>query len=674
MGSVYFNQPEYLSIAVDLAAKATVLFLAAMVASRLLARASAAVRHRAWCLAFCGVLLLPLLPFVVPQWTIAVLPAGPSVAGASASHAVVLAEADAGQLGWQNAEGAPLAQEAGTLGASGGPFATNGTLRTSADGSNVPMGLWIWCAGAIVLLLPLLAGGVHAALLRRGARPVRDAHWLRLAQDAAGTLGVRASVRLLVASSDTIPITWGALRPTVLLPASCDGWSEERKRLVLLHEFAHIKRLDLPWQWLARLACVVYWFHPLAWYALHRLQIEREQACDDCVIRAGEKASDYALELVNIAESYQAPQLAAALAMARSSKLEGRVKALLDQGRSHLPLGRRTGWGMLFGVVVLAAAVAAVRPVAGSAQAGQAPSPPESNATATPQEAPEPAAQASSEESPSASLSEEEKEAITLRNLKAITWAIHNYAEANNSEWPPAAVPNDNLPPEKRLSGFVLLLPYLGLAPSYITKDNPNPVWDRWQEELKKQNEAAKKLYATIDLTKAWNDPVNLPAAKTLVPLLVTPSGTPLRDERGFAVTHFAFVRGSEESPGNRDDGAFPLVGAEKLAILDIKDGTVNTLGIGEIHDHLGPWTAAGASSARLVLRPDGKPKEPTFGSQYEGCAHFAMCDSWTFFLDMAGTDRHVLKKAASRSGREAFSMSKLSHYRKAADWKELRK
>lgn len=670
MGSEYFNQLDHLPIAVDLAAKTTVLFLAAVVASRFLARASAAVRHRVWCLAFCGVLLLPLLPFVVPQWTIAVLPAGPAVAGASASQAVVSAEADAGLLGWQNAEGALLAQDVGTLGASGDPFATNGTSRTSADDSNVPMGLWIWCAGAIVLLLPLLAGGVHAALLRRDARPVRDAHWLRLAQDAARTLGVRSSVRLLVASSDTIPITWGVLRPTVLLPASCDGWSEQRKRLVLLHEFAHIKRLDLPWQWLARLACVFYWFHPLAWYALHRLRIEREQACDDCVIRAGEKASDYASELVNIAESYQAPQLAAGLAMAGSSKLEGRVRALFDQGRSHLPLGRRTGWGMLLGIVVLATALAAVRPVAGSARAPQTSSLPKSNATAAPQEAPEPAAQASSEESPSAPLSEEEKEAITLRNLKAVVWAVHNYAGANNSEWPPAAVPNDNLPPEKRLSGFVLLLPYLGIAPDYITKDNPNPVWDRWQEELKKQNEAAKKLYATIDLTKAWDDPVNLPATKTLVPLFLTPSGAPLRDERGFAVTHFAFVRGSEKSADNRDDGAFPLVGAEKLAVLDIKDGTVYTLGIGEIHDHLGPWTAAGSSTARLVLHPDGKPKEPTFGSQYEGCAHFAMCDSWTFFLDMAGTDRDVLKRAASRSGRETFPMSELSHYQKATDRK----
>ncbi len=595
----HLDQINHLRFGVDIAAKATILFFAAMVASRLLARASAAVRHRIWCLTFCGVLLLPVLPFVVPEWTIAVLPGEPAVSGQVASGAEVSADADVRQLGWQDGEEGS-AFEGVDLAASAYGGSANEAARASENGAHAPVGLLIWLVGAILLSLPLMAGIIHALLLQRTARRVYDADWLRLAEDAACVLRVRSPVRLLVAAGDTIPVTWGVLRPTVLLPAASDQWNEERRRLVLLHEFAHIKRLDLPWQWLARLACVLCWFHPLAWYALHRLRIEREQACDDCVIRAGEKASSYATELVSIAESYWTPQIASGLAMARSSKLEGRVSALFDQSRSHSPLGRRAGWGMLAGVVVLAGMVAAVRPVAGSAQALQAPSRPSPMATDTLTEASEPAAQASVQGSPSASLSEEEKEAFTIRSLQAIGWALHNYADAND-------------------------------------------------------------------------DPVNQPAAKTLVTLLVTPSGAPFRDERGFAVSHFAFARGSDQSPRDRDDGAFPLVGAEKLAILDIKDGTSNTLGVGQIHDQLGPWIAAGSSTARRALHPKAKPQEPTFGSQYEGCAYFATCDAAPFFLDMASTDRDVLTKVATRSGRELVQYSELSRYRKVSNWQKSR-
>ena len=57
-----------------------------------------------------------------------------------------------------------------------------------------------------------------------------------------------------------------------------------------------------------------------------------------------------------------ASRLVAGVAMARSSKLEGRVRAIFDQTRSHSPLDRHTSRCMLALVLTLAAAVAAVRP------------------------------------------------------------------------------------------------------------------------------------------------------------------------------------------------------------------------------------------------------------------------------------------------------------------------
>ncbi len=161
-----------------------------------------------------------------------------------------------------------------------------------------------------------------------------------------------------------MPLTWGWWRPVILLPAQADEWSPERRRVVLLHELAHVKRWDCLTQMMAWLACAVYWFNPLVWVAARRMCIERERACDDLVLDGGCKASDYAAHLVEIARTFRRVPQVAAIAMARSSRLEGRIAAIVDGSRA-----RRAPRALLVGlccVAVLAfvAAVAAQKPEA----------------------------------------------------------------------------------------------------------------------------------------------------------------------------------------------------------------------------------------------------------------------------------------------------------------------
>ena len=118
-------------------------------------------------------------------------------------------------------------------------------------------------------------------------------------------------------------------------------------RVVLLHELAHIRRRDCLVHCLAQAALALHWCNPMMWMALARLRAERERACDDLVLVAGTRGSDYAEHLLDIARQFRRQRMGvAAVAMARPSELEGRLLAILDPLRSRRPTDRaRLGLG-----------------------------------------------------------------------------------------------------------------------------------------------------------------------------------------------------------------------------------------------------------------------------------------------------------------------------------------
>jgi beta-lactamase regulating signal transducer with metallopeptidase domain len=85
-------------------------------------------------------------------------------------------------------------------------------------------------------------------------------------------MGIRRRVTLILGSDDCLLVTWGALRPVILLPRVAQGWREDRALVVLQHEFAHIARGDWPVQMIAEGLRAVYWFNPLFWIACRRLR------------------------------------------------------------------------------------------------------------------------------------------------------------------------------------------------------------------------------------------------------------------------------------------------------------------------------------------------------------------------------------------------------------------
>ncbi len=144
-----------------------------------------------------------------------------------------------------------------------------------------------------------------------------------------------------------------AAGPVILLPEASAIWRPDRLQMVLAHELAHVRRHDLCWRLAATLACCLFWFHPLAWWAAAQQRKESEMACDDLVLRNYSSAA-YAEELVGVAREVSGyPTPAALMAMARPGELERRLVAVLDP---HRP--RRTVSALRVGVTCLVALLA----------------------------------------------------------------------------------------------------------------------------------------------------------------------------------------------------------------------------------------------------------------------------------------------------------------------------
>ena len=145
-------------------------------------------------------------------------------------------------------------------------------------------------------------------------------------------------------------MVWGFLRPVILLPIDANHWQTERLRAVLLHELAHIKRWDWTMQMVARIACAIYWFNPLVWFATRWMRIEAEQACDDHVLNAGYRSTDYAQHLIDITRNVKIAKTTslAAVTIARSSKIERRLRTVLAKNLNRHPMTKvAAGIGLL---------------------------------------------------------------------------------------------------------------------------------------------------------------------------------------------------------------------------------------------------------------------------------------------------------------------------------------
>lgn len=348
---------DLLAAVADAGIRGTLVLAVAFAAAAGMRRSSASARHLVWLAALTAMLLLPLARTVVPEWRVLPVPA------ASAVLPTVPNPRPAPSAEWNGTAGRVAVSNALTGQSTQAPESTVPDPPASAPVDWARVALWAWAAGAALLALRLLYGVWRVWWMERRAVELTDEAWVRLTDGLSRRLRLGRIVRLLREPRATVPMTWGVFRPVVLLPQEAEGWDDERRRVVLAHELAHVRRWDAATQWVAHLALLVYWFNPLVWIAVRRLREEREHACDDAVLEIGTRAADYAGHLLEIVRSLgSAPGPAAALAMARRSQFEGRLLAILDTALPRRAVSRAAGLATTAAVLACLVPLAALRP------------------------------------------------------------------------------------------------------------------------------------------------------------------------------------------------------------------------------------------------------------------------------------------------------------------------
>lgn len=340
-----------------LLAKATVILVAAIAMTFVMKRGSAGARHLVWLVTLAGLLLIPALTAWTPL-RLAVLPPVESTAPVASQSA-----ANNPALSDQAAASQPAASVTAPAGENLPDIGVKPESRFSVmTGLSAVIGIWALVVFAI--LASLAYGAYLVSRIVRNSTELDTEDWLSPLYEVSDRMALEHPPRLLRSEYAKMPFACGVFRPTIVLPAECDSWSLDRRRAVLLHELAHVRRHDLAGHTLGRLACAFYWFHPLVWTAAKQLRNESERACDDIALACGARASDYAehlLEIVTSVRDDHTPNVA--LAMARRKEFEGRMLAILDPELRHSGPTRKQSIGLIASLALISVVVGAAAPV-----------------------------------------------------------------------------------------------------------------------------------------------------------------------------------------------------------------------------------------------------------------------------------------------------------------------
>lgn len=216
--------------------------------------------------------------------------------------------------------------------------------------------VWALALGVAIRLGLICAGFFRLAKYRRHSVPL----------EPATPWAVEAELRV----SDAVgsPVTFGFLRPVVLLPPDFANLPEAARDAVLCHEILHVRRKDWLFTLAEELVRAVFWFHPGIWWTLGEIQLAREQTVDRAVIDMMKSRDAYVDALLTIAGASSSLDVAPAPLFLRKRHLKQRVVSILKEVRMS---PKRTFSTLAAGIALLSAScwfVTAALPLQGAPQ------------------------------------------------------------------------------------------------------------------------------------------------------------------------------------------------------------------------------------------------------------------------------------------------------------------
>ena len=223
----------------------------------------------------------------------------------------------------------------------------------------------VWAGGVLVFALRPFAALFGLRRLYRNSEPGQLTASHRSALEEHIGLKRRWELRFDKAAVATTAMTWGFMRPVILLPGDAPKWSDDRHRAVLLHELAHVQRADSLTQILTYCVCALYWFHPGVWLTASAMRQDAEGAADDAVLRSGVKPSIYAYELMQMVRQSSGLRAGSGLvsvSFLRRSKIETRISAIVDKELERRGVSWRDAQILLCLSAMIVAAMLVLRP------------------------------------------------------------------------------------------------------------------------------------------------------------------------------------------------------------------------------------------------------------------------------------------------------------------------
>ncbi len=143
----------------------------------------------------------------------------------------------------------------------------------------------VWVIGVVLFAVAAVYSNYQIYQMKKSAVAVHNHELNELFEACKELVGVKRNIRLRETSLITSPITVGIFQPYILLPSKTqEAFSLNEIKYVFLHELHHQKSKDLFVNYVMWMFSIIYWFNPFVWYALKRIRMDRELACDASVL------------------------------------------------------------------------------------------------------------------------------------------------------------------------------------------------------------------------------------------------------------------------------------------------------------------------------------------------------------------------------------------------------